>query len=82
MQLSLSETALDAYADLVTGTLEWRTEVNVELLRAQGGEVTSRAPASWDEWVDAYTNLYSPPNRIAILARATAEPKHSRTTTQ
>ena len=44
-------------------------------MRTQGSGVTTRAPATWKQWVDAYTNLYSPPNRVAILARAIAELK-------
>ena len=76
LQILLRGTALDAYSDLATGTLEWRTGALLEQLREQGRDVQTRAPNSWNEWVDAYTNLYSPPNRIAILARATAELKY------
>lgn len=60
---------------MVTGTLEWQTGAKLELLRAQGGKVTTRAPATEDRWVNAHTSLYSPPNHIAILARAIA-PKY------
>lgn len=55
--------------------MEWRTGAYLEAIRAQGGEVSTRAPATWDACVDAYTNLYFPPNLILILARAIAELK-------
>ena len=32
-------------------------------------DVEVRAPRNWSEWVDAFTNLFSPVNRIVLLAR-------------
>lgn len=47
----------------------------METLLAQGGEVAAPAPPTWDESVGDYTDLYTPPNRGAILTRDIAELK-------
>ena len=50
-------------------TLEWRTEKELAQLSVDDEEVEVRAPRTWNEWVDAFTNIYSPVNRIVLLAR-------------
>ena len=47
-------------------TLEWRTDKELAQLNTEAVEV--RAPRNWKEWVDAFTNLFSPANRIVLLA--------------
>ena len=49
------------------GTLEWRTDQ--ELARLNTDDVEVRAPNCWREWIDCFTNLFSPVNRIVLLAR-------------
>ena len=46
-------------------TLEWRTNKEVKQLNTQDVEV--RAPRYWSEWVDVFTNLFRPVNRIVPL---------------
>ena len=50
-------------------TLEWRTDKELAQLSADNGAIEIRAPCNWREWVDAFTNLFSPVNRIVLLAR-------------
>ena len=50
-------------------TLEWRTDKELAQLSADNGAIEIRAPCNWREWVDAFTNLFSPVNRIFLLAR-------------
>ena len=47
-------------------TLEWRT--HKKLAQQNEEDVEVRAPRNWSEWVDAFTNLFSPVNRIVLLA--------------
>ena len=49
------------------GTLEWRTDKELAQLNTEAVDV--RAPRNWKEWVNAFTNLFSPVNRIVLLAR-------------
>ena len=48
-------------------TLECRTDKELAQLITEDVEV--RAPRNWREWVDAFINLFSPVNRIVLLAR-------------
>lgn len=77
-QLLLRGTALDAYSHLIVGTPERRIETQLKHLGEQGKDVQTRPPECWNESVDVYTNLYPPPNRIAILARATVELRYTK----
>ena len=56
-------------------TLEWRTDTELAQLNTEDVEV--RAPRNWSEWVDAFTNLFSPVNRIVLLARTVSILQHS-----
>ena len=49
------------------GAFEWRTDKELAQLNTEA--VEARAPGKWKEWVDAFTNLFSPVNRILLLAR-------------
>ena len=50
-------------------TLESRTDNELAQLSADNVAIVIRAPRNWREWVDAFTNLFSPVNRIVLLAR-------------
>ena len=47
-------------------TLGWRTDKELAQLNTEDVEV--RAPRNWSEWVDAFTNLFSPVNPSVLLA--------------
>ena len=49
------------------GMLEWCIDKELAQLNTEAVEV--RAPRNWKEWVDAFTNLFSPVNRVVLLAR-------------
>ena len=49
------------------GKFEWRTDRELAQLNTEA--VEARAPGKWEEWVDAFTHLFSPVSRILLLAR-------------
>ena len=48
-------------------TLKWRTDKKLAQLNTE--DVKVRAPRNWRACVDSFTNLFSPVNRIVLLAR-------------
>lgn len=54
---------------ILASALEWRPETQLAALRAQGVRIVVAPPTSWAEWVTAFTTLFAPANRIALLAR-------------
>ena len=54
---------------ILSSSLEWRPESQLARLRAQGARIVISPPTTWDEWVTAFTTLFSPANRISLLAR-------------
>ena len=56
-------------------TLEWRTDKELAELNSDEAALESRAPRSYRDWTNAFTNLFSPVNRIVLLARTIAKLK-------
>ena len=72
LPLLVHKTAAGSLQHLLSETLEWRTEGQLATLRSQNADTKIRSPISWGEWVNAFTNLFSPANRISLLARTIA----------
>ena len=60
--LLLKNEALETYSQLVLGTLEWRYENTLAELRIRRVDVTSVAPQTWSDWVEALTAMLALPN--------------------
>ena len=54
---------------MLSNALEWRSEAQLAVLRSEGVRITPRSPRTWEEWVNAFTTLFAPANRISLLAR-------------
>ena len=63
----VTDNAASTMNQIQCGTLQWRTDKELAQLNTEAVDV--RAPRNWKEWVDAFTNLFSPVNRIVLLAR-------------
>ena len=59
---------------LSSETLEWRTDKELAQLSPDAAVLDIRVPVRWSDRVKALTNLFSPPNRIVLLARTIAKP--------
>ena len=53
-------------------TLEWRTDEELAELNDHEDALQIRPPRSYRDWTNAFTNLFSPVNRIVLLARRIA----------
>lgn len=70
LPLLVREAAADSMQQLLTGTLEWRSEKELAEQNPDGAGSDLRAPVLWREWVSAFTQLFSPDNLVALLARS------------
>lgn len=81
LPLLVRDAAADSLQQLLSGSLEWRSEAQLATLRANGSDMTVRAPQSWSDYVSAFTTLFAPANRMSLLAREFAtlkqDPKQS-----
>ena len=59
---------------LLSETVEWRTDKELKNLSSDAADLDMRAPVSWLGWMNAFTNLFSPANRI-LLPRTIANLK-------
>ena len=62
---------------LLSETLEWRTDKELENLSSDEADLDIRAPLSWSYWVNAFANLFSPVNRFVLLPRTIANLKQA-----
>ena len=69
LPLLVRDAAADSLQQLLSNSLEWRTEAQLATLRANGSDMTVKAPQSWEDWVNAFTTLFAPANRMSLLAR-------------
>ena len=77
LPLLVRDKATNTMQQVVSETLEWQTdtEVLIENLSSDEADLDIRAPVSWSDRVSAFTNLFSPFNRIVLLARIIANLK-------
>ena len=64
--------ALEIYSQLLLGTLEWRSENTLAELRIRQPDVIPVAPQPWNDWVEAFTAMFAPPNLLSNLCRKVA----------
>lgn len=57
---------------LLSETLEWIAEEQLATVPSQNADTKNRSPITWAEWVNAFTNLFSPENHISLLAHMIA----------
>lgn len=69
--------AYDSLSQLALGSLEWRTESQLAMLRSNGINPRPVAPSNWSEYCLALSFLFSAPNRISVLAREIATLKQA-----
>ena len=69
LPLLCRDSAASSLIQLQAGTLEWRTE-QLAVLRDAGNDVSIVPPETWNDYVNAFTNLFAPPNLIGQLARS------------
>eukprot|EP00904_Undaria_pinnatifida_P012017 jgi/Undpi1/7946/HiC_scaffold_24.g10418.m1 len=70
LPLLVRGTAANRMQQLQSGTLEWRTQKELAKLDPDGAGVGILAPVLWGEWVNAFTQLFSPDNVMELLARS------------
>ena len=70
LPLLVRGTAANRMQQLQSGTLEWRTQKELAKLDPDGAGVGILAPVLWGEWVNAFTQLFSPDNLMELLARS------------
>lgn len=70
LPLLVREAAADTMQQLLSGTLEWRSEKELAEQNPDGAGSDLRAPVLWREWVSAFAQLFSPDNLVALLARS------------
>ena len=68
----VKKTAACSLQHLLSETPEWRTAGQLATLMSKNVDTIIRSPISWSEWVTACTNLFSPANRVSLLARMIA----------
>ena len=73
--LLVSGEAATTMQQLQCETLEWRTDKELAELNSDEAVLEIRAPCSYCDWTHAFTNLFSPANRIVLLARTIANLK-------
>ena len=72
LPLLLKSVALKTYSQLTLGTLEWRSENTLSIMKLHRMDVNPVAPRSWSDWVEALTAMFAPPNLLANLCREIA----------
>ena len=55
---------------VLSETLEWRADKDLETRSSDEADLDIRDPLSWSDWVNALTYILSPVNRIVLLARS------------
>ena len=66
------DAAAELLHQLFSDSLEWRAEAQLATLRANVSDMTAHAPVTWEDWVNEFTTLFAPTNRMSMLARAFA----------
>ena len=77
LPLLVRDEAANTMQQLLSETREWRADKELENLSSNEADLDIRAPASWSDWVNAVTNIFSPVNRIVLLARTIANLKQA-----
>ena len=77
LPLLMRDEAANTMQQPLSETLEWRTDKELQNLSPDEAALDIRARVSWSEWVNAFTNLFSPVNRIVLLSRTIANLKQA-----
>ena len=77
LPLLLKSGALETYSQLTLGVLECRSGSTLANLKVRQMGVTPVAPQTWNDWVEALTAMFFPPNLLAHLCREIATLRQS-----
>ena len=77
LSLLLKSVTLETYNQLTLGVLEWRSENTLSNLRVRQMDITPFPPQTWNDWVEALTAMFAPPNLLANLCQEIATLRQS-----